>query len=129
VDWPPGSGWPRGLSSATAAAAHLEGAVLQRAHLDRADLSGAHLESAELAHVHLERALLRDGHLEGLTLPWLKPGDARDRRGMAFEVERTPALPDLLYAMGLPGPNRSVRDGRSVRRAILKRPPHTVPSS
>jgi hypothetical protein len=25
---------------------------------------------------------------------------------MAFEVERTPAIPDLLYARGLPGPNR-----------------------
>ncbi|HEV2457277.1 MAG TPA: hypothetical protein VGS80_02855 [Ktedonobacterales bacterium] len=42
-----------------------------------------------------------------LTLPRLKAGDARDRRGMALEVERTPALPDLLYALGLPGLNRS----------------------
>ena len=35
------------------------------------------------------------------------PTDARDRREMALEVERTPAIPDLLYARGLPGPNRS----------------------
>ncbi|HEV2460917.1 MAG TPA: DUF6444 domain-containing protein [Ktedonobacterales bacterium] len=42
-----------------------------------------------------------------LTLPRLKAGDARDRRGMALEVERTPALPDLRYALGLPGLNRS----------------------
>jgi hypothetical protein len=59
-----------------------------------------------------------------LTLPRINPGDARDRRGMALEVERTPALPDLLYARGLPVPNCSVQDGGSVRREILKRPPH-----
>ncbi len=45
--------------------------------------------------------------LRHLTLPRLKAGDSRDRRGKACEVERTPASPDLLDAMGLPGPNRS----------------------
>ena len=42
-----------------------------------------------------------------LTLPRLKAGDSRDLRGKAFEVERTPGLPDLLYSRGLPDPNRS----------------------
>ncbi|HEV2458088.1 MAG TPA: hypothetical protein VGS80_06950, partial [Ktedonobacterales bacterium] len=46
---------------------------------------------------------LVDADYGELTLPRLKAGDARDRRGMALEVERTPALPDLLYALGLPG--------------------------
>src|SRR5260221_3365257 len=50
---------------------------------------------------------LRCSVLGPLTLPRLKAGDSRDRRGKACEVERTPASPDLLDAMGLPGPNRS----------------------
>jgi hypothetical protein len=45
--------------------------------------------------------------MDGLTLPRLKPGDSRNRRGMAFEMERTSAIPDFLYARGLPDPNRS----------------------
>jgi hypothetical protein len=35
------------------------------------------------------------------------PTDARDRRGMALEVERPPARADRLYARGLSGPNRA----------------------
>ena len=66
---------------------------------------------------------IRDGPLTPyvlwLTLPRMKPGDARDRRGKAVVVERTPALPDLLYARGLPDPNRSLRDGASVRGGML----------
>ncbi len=54
-----------------------------------------------------------------MTLSRLQAGDSRDRREKALEVERTPALPDLLYAMGLPGLNRSVRDSASVRGGML----------
>jgi hypothetical protein len=40
---------------------------------------------------------------------------------MALAVERTPAIADLLYTRGLPGPNRWLRDGASVGRGMQKR--------
>ena len=40
---------------------------------------------------------------------------------MAVAVERTPAIADLLYTRGLPGPNRWLRDGASVGRGMQKR--------
>ena len=43
--------------------------------------------------------------------PYVKAGDSRDRRGRAFEVGWTPALPELLYAMGLPGLNHPIGSG------------------
>ena len=53
------------------------------------------------------------------------PTDARDRREMAFKVERTPAIPDLLYAIGLPGPNRSGGSGAVYVPGLPESAPNT----
>lgn len=54
------------LEGAILQRAHLEGAVLSGAHLERANLSQAHLEAAELVHARLEHVELQEGHLEGV---------------------------------------------------------------
>jgi hypothetical protein len=67
----------------------------------------AHLPSEAGTHAVLAAASLAHYLMVVACSPRLQSGAARDRRGMAFVVERTPAILDLLYARGLPGPNRS----------------------